>query len=283
MSDALPRAESGALILGPFPDPLKTLILERWPGMQLFQLGPTFWRADTSNAPGGVNPGFDDARTLAELSRGGPQAVIGFFCDADAGLEGARVYENGREALRERVSWAQPPIPDSVTWPISKVATMLQAPVELVTRVPRPPRPALTLALESLHAERPVEDAAVRRQALDVLGHTPDEVGEQILLRFLRSEDWVDRSHAVRSYVRQRRLFGEDERPTLETLLDDPDESVREALFEGLRDLIAAVEFSDQVAHQQIDAVIARGLADEDEDVQAAAAEAQELRKSLLG
>ncbi|MEZ6187821.1 MAG: HEAT repeat domain-containing protein [Planctomycetota bacterium] len=208
--------------------------------------------------------------------------MIGFFCDAEAGLEGARIYEEGREALRERVSWAQLPDPRPEDLADS-VAQMLQLRRARDLRAAPQLRPPLTLALEALHQEQPVEDAALRRQALDVLGHTGDELAEQILLRFLESEDWVDRTHAVRAYVRQRRPFGEAGRPTVDTLMDDPDESVREALFEGLKELIAAVEFSDQVAHDQIDAAIRRGLADEDEDVQAAAAEAQELRKSLLG
>lgn len=280
---AAPTAQNGALILGACPESVEALLRERWPFAVVLQLGPTFWRVDLSQAEPGAFPGFNDAATLTAISQLGPQAVIGFFCDGEGGFEGVRIYEAGREVLRARIAWADAPTPDSITWPIGRAAMMLGVPPELITQVPRPPRPPLTLALEALHQQRPVEDDVVRRQAIDVLGHTLDEPAEAILLRFLTAEDWVDRSHAVRSYARLRRAFGEDERPTLDALLDDDDESVREALFEGLQVLIGAVEFSDAEAHKQIDAAIARGLTDEDEDVQAAAAEAQELRKSLLG
>ncbi|MCA8925337.1 MAG: HEAT repeat domain-containing protein [Planctomycetes bacterium] len=279
-----PRAQDGALILGPWSKELEALLRTRWPFAEPRQLGPRFWRVGTRAAPPGTCPGFNDWKTLRELSEASEDGlVVGFFCDAELEAEGVRIFERGRETLRTRVEWAQATTPDSVTWPIARIGLMLGVPVDVITQVERPPRPPLTLALEALHREEPVEDPATRRAALDVLAHTVDPHAEAILLRFLAAEDWVDRMHAARSFASARREFGEGERPTLLSLLEDPDEGVREAVLEGLHALISGVEFSDDAIHAQIDAAIERGLGDDDEDVQAAAAQAQELRKSLLG
>ena len=182
-----------------------------------------------------------------------------------------------------RVEWEGAQPADPIAWPISTLALSLQVDITDVTRVTRPPRPPLTLAIEALFADEQVESAELRYEALRILGQMEHPESTRVLIRMLKSEDWVARFHAARSYVRLKRGQGEEGRPRIETIFDDEDEGVREAALEGVAELIRAVDFSDQELHRQIDASIKRGLADEDEDVRAAAMTAEALRTKLLG
>ena len=104
-----------------------------------------------------------------------------------------------------------------------------------------------------------------------------------VLARYLSHEDWVTRYHAAKSYCRQPREFGSEGLPRLDEVLADEDEGVREAALQSLASLLPEVKFSDAGLVAQLDACIERGLADEDEDVRAAAEELAELRQRLIG
>ena len=147
----------------------------------------------------------------------------------------------------------------------------------------RPARPPLALAIEALLHGEPVAEAGARHEALQVLGGIPHPEATRALARALRSADWVDRFHAARAYAARARGQGQEDLPRLETLLGDEDESVRQAALEGITVLVGEVAFSDRELHRQIDAAIARGLADGDDDVREAARTAQERRRELLG
>jgi len=280
-----PRAENGVLFLGPWEDAPRQLVAERWPFARVAQLAEGLVRIDTSASKRGSCPGFNDFDGIAALSRVAPDAVaIGFFCDGVTGSEGVRIYENGAQKQRAKERWAEPRLPDPILWPISRLALSLRLPVEAVTRVERPGRPPVSVAIEALLKGEDAETPELRHQALAALGELDGvEAVTTALVRHLSHEDWVSRFHAARSYARRLRGQGQEGRPPLEALLDDADEGVREAALEGICDLLPEVAFSDFELQRQIDRAVERALTDEDEDVQAAGERARELRRSLLG
>lgn len=282
-----PRAENGVIYLGPWDDAARSFASGRWSFGTTAELAPGVTRIDLSAASGGARPGFEDREGLLLLSRTGPRRVAaGFFCDAGAQMEGVRLFEEGRERDRPpagRVSWTRAQPPDPVAWPIGMLAAAFQLPPEKITRVARPARPPLTVAVEALLNGGQPATAELRQQAVQLIGGMDHPRITEVLVAQLRSDDWVTRFHAVRGYARKHRRPGQDGRPPLDALLDDADEGVREAALKGIAELLPEVAFSDQDLHRQIDRAIARGLADADDDVKAAAAQAQALRKKLLG
>jgi hypothetical protein len=285
MSDAAtaerPKSENGVLFLGPWGANLEKLVQDRWPGTQSEPLTEGLTRLDLSHTPRGSCPGFNDAELLEELSQAG--VVFGFFCDGVNGAEGVRVFERGRQRDRRHATWDAPEHPDPLAWPIGSLAVTLRLPIEAVTRVDRPPRPAINVAAEGLLSGNDPTDPDLLRKALEVMGAIDHPQATAAIVRHLTNPDWVTRFHAARSYARLDRGQGEEQRPTLQSLMSDEDESVREALLRGVLELLPAVEFQQASLHRQIDAVVAAGLEDEDEDVRAAAEQAQALRKQLLG
>jgi hypothetical protein len=279
-----PKAENGVLYIGPWDAAAKAVLTTRWPFASMKELGPAFSRIDLSRAPQGSCPGWNDRVGLEELSKtGNTRVAIGFFCDAGGRAEGVRVFQAGEEQDRRRVDWRRADPPDPVAWPIATIAASLRIPLELITRVARPERPPLAVAVEALlNGQAPATDE-LRHQALQLLGAMDHPQVTALLVEQVRAEDWVARFHAVRSYARKDRGPGQEGRPTLDSLLADPDEGVRENLLRGIAELLPDVAFADVALHRQIDAAAARGLADQDEDVRAAAAEVQALRKKLLG
>lgn len=280
-----PRAENGILYLGQPSEVVQALIQSRWPYARVGPFhGGAATRIDLSGAPPGRRPGVGDAEGLALLSLVPPGApVIGWFCDADLGAEGVRIFVEGGEERGSSVKWAEAPVPDPLAWPLGQLSMDLRLPVEAITRVPRPGRPPLAVAIEALlHAEE-VTEPELRHQALELLGQLPHPEATRALVRALGSSDWVDRFHAARAYASRVRGQGTGELPDLASLMGDEDESVRQAALEGITQLVAEVEFSDQALQRQIDAAIARGGADQDEDVRAAAEVAQARRRELLG
>lgn len=283
MADDRPEAENGALALFPLDDPALRVIEARWPFARVSPFG-TGARIDLSTSPRGSCPGFNDLEGLALLARTGPRrVVIGFFCDGRAQAEGVRVVEGGREVQRGRVDWATAQPRDPIAWPVAGIALSLGVPLEAITRVRRPERPPLAVALEALLNGAPVEDAAMRHQALGILGGMNAPPATAALVRALAHDDWVTRFHAVRAYARVHRQPGQGGNPPLDALLADADEGVREAALRGISELLPSVEFADAPLHRQIDAAIARGLADADDDVRALAEQVRELRRKLLG
>lgn len=277
-------AENGVLVLAPLEETTAALVRSRWPYAAITPIaGGAGARIDLSAAPRG-RPGFEDREGLALLSLipPGPQ-VVGWFCDGERGVEGVRVVAEGRLQEEAGVDWSRPPVPDPLAWPIGRIALQLGLPVEAITKVPRPARPPIALAIEGLLHGEPVAEAEVRHQALQVLGEIPLAEATAALARALGSSDWVDRYTAARAYARRPRQQGQDGRPRLDALLADQDESVREAVLLGIAELIPEVAFADTDLQRQIDAAIARGLADEDDDVKAAAAAARDRRRELLG
>lgn len=277
-----PKAENGIIHVGEWDAPHEALIRQRWPQAVIDHAAKHLTRIDLSNTERGACPGFNDFELLGDLSHAGG-IVFGFFCDGVKGAEGVRVFERGRQRERLRVEWETAQPQDSIAWPIAALAMSLQVEISAVTRVTRPPRPSLTLAVEALLASQPAQSAELTYQALQILGDMEHPEATQALLRALKSEDWIERFHAARGYARLFRDQGQSGLPRLDTLLDDEDEGVREAALEGLAELIHHVEFSNREVHMQIDRSIKRGLADEDEDVRAAATKAQGLRTKLLG
>ncbi|MBX3468691.1 MAG: HEAT repeat domain-containing protein [Planctomycetes bacterium] len=293
---APPRAESGVLVVGGWSEAARAFALERWPFAREVELAPGVTRLDLSGAAPGDHPGFTDGPGLAMLSVVGAQGggpVVGYFCDADLRAEGARVFEAGQERDRRRVEWARagaPPEggrpvvpPDPIAWPVAATAVSLGLPVEALTRVPRPPRPPLALAVEALLNGEAPATAELRHQALQLLGGMDHPRVTALLVEHLRSDDWVARFHAVRAYARRPRAPGQEGRPPLDALLQDEDEGVRESALRGIAELLPEVAFSDRDLQAQIDAAIGKGLADADDDVRAAAEEARALRVKLLG
>lgn len=280
---APPRAENGILYVGPEPDEQLERVRARWRSARGEVLGEGLLRIDLSSSPRGSCPGYNDVELLAELSRRGPGVAFGFFCDGVGRAEGVRVFEAGRRIDARHVEWDRPPVPDPIAWPIASLALSLGLSVERLTRVERPPRPALPVAVEALLAGARPEDDALRRRALDLLGSLDLPEASAALARALESDDWIDRYHAARAYARRRRGQGSDGLPRLEEIGADPDESVREALLEGIQELIPEVDFQDTALQEQIDRAVSHGLEDEDEDVRAAAARARALREELLG
>lgn len=285
MADEAPRAENGALFLGPWTEGPSAFVEMRWPFARTSEVAPGLVRIDLSSSERGSCPGFNDVPGLAMLSvTGGPRGrAIGFFCDGIAGAEGVRVFEGGREVERRRVDWRTAQPPDPITWPIAATAVALGIGVEALTRVARPPRPPLALAVEALLNGEAPATKELRDQALQLFGGMDHPRVTEVLVEQLRADDWVARFHAARAYARRNRGPGQDGRPTLDALLADEDEGVRESALRGIAELIPEVEFSDRALQAQIDAAIARGLADADEDVRAAAQAAKELRVKLLG
>lgn len=276
--------ESGVLVLAPLDEVTQALARSRWPFASFQPIaGGAGARIDLSQAPRGL-PGFEDGEGLALLSlvRPGPQ-VVGWFCDATSGSEGVRILAEGQLQDEGRVEWARPPVPDPLAWPLGRIALQLRIPVEAITKVARPARPPIALAIEGLLHGQQVADPEVRHQALEVLGELPLAEATAALAQALASADWVDRYTAARAYARRPRQQGQDGRPALDALLADEDESVRQSALEGILELIPEVAFSDKQLQRQIDAAIARGLADPDEDVKAAAALARDRRRELLG
>lgn len=281
---ARPQSENGVLHLGPWDEPARELARQRWPFAKVAEVVPGLTRLDLSDSPRGVCPGFNDRDTLALLSRTGERRVaIGFFCDAIAGAEGVRVFEAGTERDRRRVEWARANPPDPIAWPISALAVSLKMPVERITRVPRPERPPLAVAIEALLNGGAPPAPELRHQALQLFGAMDHARVTAVLIEHLKSDDWVARFHAVKSYARKHRAPGKEGRPALESLLGDEDEGVRENALKGIAELLPEVTFSDVDLHRQIDAAIAKGLADADDDVRVAAESVRELRKKLLG
>lgn len=279
-----PQSENGVLYLGPWDDLAKKLASLRWPFAKIAQVVPGLTRLDLSDSPRGVCPGFNDRDTLALLSQTGERRVaIGFFCDSIAGAEGVRVFEAGTERDRRRVEWRTANPPDPIAWPIAALAVSIKLPLETITRVARPARPALAVAIEALLNGGAPPNAELRHQALQLFGAMDHARVTAVLIEHLKSDDWVARFHAVKSYARKHRGPGKDGRPPLQSLLGDEDEGVRENALKGIAELLPEVTFSDKELHEQIDAAIARGLADADDDVKRTAAQVQELRKKLLG
>lgn len=281
---ARPQSENGVLYLGPWDELAKKLVSMRWPFARLTELVPGLMRLDMSDTPRGICPGFNDRDTLALLSQTGERRVaIGFFCDAIAGAEGVRVFEAGDERDRRRVEWARANPPDPIAWPIAALAVSLKLPVERITRVQRPERPHLAVAIEALLNGGAPASPELRHQALQLFGAMDHARVTAVLVEHLRSDDWVARFHAVRSYARKNRVPGKEGRPALDSLLVDEDEGVRENALKGIAELLPEVAFSDVELQQQIDAAIKKGLADADDDVREAAAQVAALRKKLLG
>ncbi|MCO5172063.1 MAG: HEAT repeat domain-containing protein [Planctomycetes bacterium] len=280
-----PRAENGVLFLGPWGEASRAFALARWPFARDAEVAPAVTRLDLSGAPPGDCPAYTDGPGLAMLSvTGQPGAlVVGYFCDADMGAEGVRVFEAGQERDRRRVEWSRADPPDPVAWPVASTAVSLGLPVEALTRVARPPRPPLALAVEALLNGEAPPTAELRHQALQLLGGMDHPRVTTLLIEHLRSDDWVARFHAVRGYARLPRGPGQEGRPPLDALLQDEDEGVRESALRGIAELLPEVAFSDRDLQAQIDAAIGKGLADPDEDVRAAAEEARALRTKLLG
>ncbi len=281
MTAATPEVENGAVLLGPFVDEAQAIVRHCWPFARTSPLGDAATRIDLSAAPGGACPGVEDSGGLAMLSVVAP--VFGWFCDARAGVEGVRVFDGGHERDRRLVEWSRGQPADPIAWPIGSLALTLQLPVDAITRVARPGRPPLSLAIEALLNGAAPPEAPLLHQALEALGSLELDRATEVLVTHLRVDDWVARFHAARAYTRLHRRPGQDGRPRLEALLADDDEGVREAALAGLLELLPRVEFSDLDLHGQIDAAVARGLADEDEDVRATAARVQALRRELLG
>lgn len=281
-----PRAENGVLFLHPLDEPAESFVKRRWPFAKVTPFGPGA-RIDLSASERGSCPGFNDADGLRGLSATGPRRVaIGFFCDSIGKAEGVRIVDDGREVLRLLAEWATANPPDPVAWPIAELARKLQAPLEAITRVPRPGRPKIAVALESLlngGDGSDLVDAELKRQALETLGELAIEPATAALVRCLKSKDWVVRFHAVRGYARVARKHGQDGRPPLDALLVDEDEGVREAALKGIGELLPSVDFADADLHRQIDAAIKKGLADADEDVRETAEKLREFRKKILG
>ena len=142
---------------------------------------------------------------------------------------------------------------------------------------------ALSLALEDLLHGRTPTDAQAWHQALQAMAQLDGEPITAALIAQLGHDDWQARFYAAKSYACVPRGQGQDDRPPLDALLGDADEGVREAALEGVLSLIDKVEFKDAALIAQIDAAIARGLSDDDEDVQAMAGRAQAERQRLLG
>jgi hypothetical protein len=275
-----PKAENGVLYVGPWGEAQRALVTARWPAAKVATLGP-FTRIDLSGTARGTCPGFNDHEALAALSAAAP--AIGFFCDGVAGAEGVRVFEQGRERDRRRVEWARPNPPDPAGWPIASLALTLGLPIEAITRVARPERPPLAVAVEALLNGKPAATSELRDQALQLLGAMDHAHVTGVLITHLKAEDWVARFHAVRAYARKNRGPGQEGRPALDALLADPDEGVRENALKGMAELVPEVAFSDRELQGQLDRAIARGLADEDDDVKAAATALREVRQKLLG
>jgi len=279
-----PRAQNGFLFLGPWDDEVQAWVQERWSCALFAPLANGLTRVDLSKSERGTCPGFNDADGLADASQLRPGAVaMGYFCDSLTGIEGVRIYVDGQQLNRERLEWEQARIPDPVVWPIGKLALSVQLPVEAIVQVERPARPALSLALEDLLHGKTPSDPQAWHQALEAMSQLRGDPITDTLVQQLQADDWQIRFYAAKSYACQVRGQGQDDRPPLEALLDDADEGVREAALEGVLSLIKQVEFSDTAMLTQIDAAVARGLKDDDEDVQAAAARAQALREQLLG
>lgn len=280
------RAETGVLLRGPWRAELEPVVRARWAEARFEPLTDGLMRIDLSatTSPAGARLGFEDAQLLALLSATSPGALVfGYYCDAAAQREGVRLFSGGIPREERQVAWAEAQPPDPIAWPIGVLSLTLGLAVEQITSVVRPPRPPLAVAVEGLLAgERPSEPTLVH-QALDLLGQLPYDEATAALVRHLAAEDWVERFHAARAYARLPRRHGQEGRPRLEALMDDADESVREALLHGISELLPEVAFADRDLQAQIDAAIARGLEDEDEDVREAAGEARAKRRELLG
>mgnify|MGYP002634945181 CR=1 FL=1 len=228
--------------------------------------------------------GYEMTQVLFQLSALCPEcAVVGFFCDGVAGAEGARLFQGAREVERREQVWAEAEGSDSLSWPIGSLAMTLGLAAHELTRVERPERPPLAQSLEGLFRNEEPSDPALLRQAIELLGQLPMPEVTEVLVRYLAHPDWVTRYHAARAYSRIDRGAGQEGRPRLESILSDEDEGVREAMLQGLAELIPETSFSDVELISQIDAALELGLKDEDEDVRAAAEEAAELRKRLIG
>jgi hypothetical protein len=283
---AEPRAENGILYVAPeWNEAAEGLVRGRWPEFRIESLHQAITRIDLSRTPRGACPGFNDEELLGLLSRTGPPGVmvVGFFCDSIGGAEGARVFEAGRQVELRRVEWAGAPSPDPIAWPISTLAMSLRLPIEAITRVARPQRPELAVSVESLLMGQDVDAGEPLNRALEALGFVPLDEATAALVKHLGATEWVTRFHAARAYARSARGQGHGDKPTLQSLLDDEDESVREATLDGIAELIGDVAFSDEGLLTQIDAAIKRGLADDDEDVREVAESARDLRTELLG
>jgi hypothetical protein len=279
-----PQAQNGLLFLGGWDDDVRRWLIERWPFATCGELAPGLIRVDLSGSEPGLCPGFNDAEGLRLVSELKPNAVaMGYFCDGVHGAEGVRIFAGGKLLNRQHMKWDEAQIPDPIVWPIGKLAMSVQLPPEAVVQVERPARPPLSLAMEDLLHGKTPSDTKAWHQALEAMGQLQGEPVTDALTRQLQSDDWQVRFYAARSYACQPRGQGQDARPPLDSLLDDDDEGVREAVLEGLLNLIQQVEFSDAGLLAQIDAAIERGLADDDEDVSAAATKAQALRQQLLG
>jgi hypothetical protein len=281
-----PKAENGVLFLHPYDEPAQAFVKQRWPFAKVSPFGPGA-RVDLSDSERGACPGFNDLEGIRGLSSTGPRRVaIGFFCDSIGKAEGIRIVDAGREVMRLLVDWATANPPDPIAWPVAELARKLDVPLEAITKVPRPGRPRIAVALESLlngGDGADVKDADLKKEALETLGELAIEPATAALVRCLKSADWVVRFHAVRSYARLPRKHGQDGRPALDELLKDEDEGVRESALHGIGELLPSVDFADAELHKQIDAAIKKGLADQDEDVKATAEKLREFRKKVLG
>lgn len=285
MAAEAPRAENGVLFIGAWGDGPRQLVAARWPFAATTEVAPGLTRVDLSASQRGACPGFNDGPGLAMLSvTGGPKGLaIGFFCDGLVGAEGVRVFEGGREQQRHLVEWKKADSPDPVAWPIAATALSLGVALEAFTRVARPPRPPLAIAVEALLNGEAAATPELRHQALQVFGGVEHAQVTTVVIEHLRAEDWVTRFHAVRAYARRRRGQGQEGRPPLDALLTDEDEGVRENALRGMAELLPDVEFADRALQAQLDAAIKKGLADPDEDVRAAAEALRALRVELLG
>jgi HEAT repeats len=282
--DTRPKAQNGVLFVGLWDEATANLVREQWPYATTDALSAGLHRIDLSRSERGLCPGINDTRGLISLSRAAKGVMVaGFFCDSITGREGVRVFESGVQLRRARVEWARPTTPDPLTWPVGSLALSLRIPVDQITTVARPARPPLIVAMQDMVNGGDAETPELRHDAIRVMGHSPQPEITELLGRLLTHEDWVTRFHAARSYASLRRPFGEGGLPSLADLLDDEDEGVRESALRGVATLIHDVDLVDRAVHALIDAAVARGLADEDEDVRAAAEEAQRLRAELLG
>lgn len=272
-------AESGILVAGPLSPEAKAILSEAlaYDPVRLSEHVICVRCEDPRK-------GYELTQVLFQLSALCPEsAVVGFFCDSVAGAEGARLFQGGQEVERRELVWDEAGGSDSLSWPIGSLAMTLGIQPSALSRVSRPERPALAQVLEGLFREEEPSEPELLHQALELLGQLPMPEVSEVLVRYLSHDDWATRYHAAKAYTRLNRGAGQDGLPRLESILEDEDEGVREAALQGISELLAEISFSEKKLIEQIDAAIERGLKDEDEDVRAAAEEAAELRKRLIG
>lgn len=280
--NAAVEAESGIVYLGPFGEFELAAIQEELAGAEAETLGDPLTCVRVTDP----RAAYDATGLLLRLSATAPQAaIVAFFVDAKAGAEGVRVFQGGSENERRELVWAEAEAPDPAQWPVGSLAMTFGLKVEALTRVPRPGRPPLIQVIEALLSGAAVEteDPKLLQQAVELLGQIPIPPATAALVAHLQHDDWVVRYHAAKGYARIERQQGQEGQPRLESILEDEDEGVREALFQGFLELLPEVDFSASALIEQIDVSLERGLEDEDEDVREMAEQAAELRARLLG